>query len=284
MSQMLERLAEPDNIAVLSIIPLVCGVLAVYWWRARRADAGDLGQPAHMIDVWPHLVRIELLVAIGIMLLLTVWSILVDAPLEQAADPLSQPDPSKAPWYFLGLQELLVYFDPWIAGVMLPILIIFGLMAIPYLDPNPAGNGEFAWRSRRFAVLTFLFGFIGLWLIPIFIGVFFRGPGWGFFMPWEIWEPGRSPPIASRNLSDLVGATSRTAAFCVGMAACALWYAPAALYWRWKRDRPAMTALGRTRYILVAFLFLTMLAIPAKMVLRWTLGLKYIWVTPWFNI
>ena len=66
-----------------------------------------------------------------------IWSILLPAPLEQPANPADSPNPSKAPWYFLGLQEMLVYFDPWLAGVVFPTLIVVGLMAIPYIDTNP---------------------------------------------------------------------------------------------------------------------------------------------------
>src|SRR5512140_2650093 len=93
------------------------------------------------VHAWPYLVRIEVLAAIAMLLGVLVWSILVDAPLQAPANPGITPSPAKAPWYFLGLQELLVYFDPWIAGVLLPGLIVFGLMALPYIDKNPRGNG-----------------------------------------------------------------------------------------------------------------------------------------------
>ena len=80
-------------------------------------------------------------------------------------------------WYFLGLQEMLVYFDPWIAGVVLPSLIIVGLMLVPYIDLNPAGNGYYSYKQRKFAIWTYMFGFIVLWVILIFVGTFMRGPG-----------------------------------------------------------------------------------------------------------
>src|SRR6186713_3484903 len=89
------------------------------------------------VHTWPYLVRLEMLVGTIVMALITVWSIVVDAPLEEPANPTKTPNPSKAPWYFLGLQEILVYFDPWLAGVVFPSLIIVGLMAIPYIDTNP---------------------------------------------------------------------------------------------------------------------------------------------------
>jgi quinol-cytochrome oxidoreductase complex cytochrome b subunit len=89
------------------------------------------------IHTWPHLVRMEFLITLFVLVGLTLWALTVDAPLEEPANPTRTPNPSKAPWYFLGLQEMLVYFDPWHAGVVLPSLIIVGLMVIPYMgDPD----------------------------------------------------------------------------------------------------------------------------------------------------
>ena len=107
---------------------------------------------------------------------LTVWAIFLRAPLEQPADPNIAPNPAKAPWYFLGLQEMLVYFDPWLAGVVLPGLIVVGLIAIPYIDKNPKGNGYYTFKERRFAISTFMFGFVILWSVLIIFGTFLRGP------------------------------------------------------------------------------------------------------------
>ena len=81
-----------------------------------------------------------------------VWSITLNAPLEEPANPNLTMNPSKAPWYFLGLQEMLVYFDPWIAGVVMPTLIIVGLMVIPYIDTNPLGSGYYTWKQRKFSI------------------------------------------------------------------------------------------------------------------------------------
>src|SRR6476620_5538880 len=114
------------------------------------------------VHTWPHLLRGEFLVAPFVMVVLTVWSITIDAPLEEAANPTRTPNPSKAPWYFLGLQEMLVYFDPWHAGVVLPSMIIVGLMVIPFIDINPKGNGYYTWTERKFAIATFLVGFLGM--------------------------------------------------------------------------------------------------------------------------
>jgi len=105
------------------------------------------------------------------------------APLEQPANPAATPNPSKAPWYFLGLQEMLVYYDPWYAGVVLPTIIIVGLMAIPYIDLNPKGNGYYTFAERKFSISIFLFGYLALWVFMIITGTFLRGPGWNFFGP-----------------------------------------------------------------------------------------------------
>ena len=102
-----------------------------------------IGPGDDKVHTWPYLVRLEMLVGTAIMAFMTIWSIVVDAPLEEPANPTKTPNPSKAPWYFLGLQEILVYFDPWFAGVVLPALIIVGLMVIPYVDINPKGNGYY---------------------------------------------------------------------------------------------------------------------------------------------
>ena len=103
------------------------------------------------IHVWPFLLRIEFLAAMIVTIILMVWSITLNAPLEEPANPNLTMNPAKAPWYFLGLQEMLVYFDPWIAGVVMPTLIIVGLMVIPYIDTNPLGSGYYTWKQRKFS-------------------------------------------------------------------------------------------------------------------------------------
>ena len=133
--------------------------------RARAAlPAADLPDKVH---TWPYLVRAEFIAGCILLLVLMVWSITVDAPMEEPANPTKTPNPSKAPWYFLGLQEMLVYFDPWIAGVLLPTLIIVGLMIIPYVDINPKGNGYYTFSERKFAISTFLVGFLGMWSLVV---------------------------------------------------------------------------------------------------------------------
>jgi len=236
--------------------------------------AADVEPPAEPVDetapdeifTWPLLVRIEFLWTLAAMIIVTVWSIVIDAPLESPANPTVTPDPSKAPWYFLGLQELLVYFDPWIAGVMLPLLIIFGLAAIPYLDPNPKGNGYFTFIERPFAIVTFLFGFVVLWTIPLLIGTFCRGPGWNWYWPWESWLVPKHGHLPNTNLSDLLGVAEGWPAFLVGAVFVLGWYALGFVFYRVKRRSPMLLALGPWRYAVLAFLFLSMMGIPVKVV------------------
>src|SRR5581483_4046945 len=136
--------------------------------------------------------------------ILMVWSITLNAPLEEPANPNLTMNPAKAPWYFLGLQEMLVYFDPWIAGVVMPGLIIGGLIVIPYIDTNPMGAGYYTLKQRKFALAVFFFGFVILWVSMIMIGTFIRGPGWQWFWPGQTWDHNRLIYEVNRDLNDQV--------------------------------------------------------------------------------
>ncbi|SVC57215.1 uncharacterized protein METZ01_LOCUS310069, partial [marine metagenome] len=139
-----KTMTKPDNIP---IILMIYSMIFVIWLGMKksyindeRIDNGEKpvewNDPEDKVLVWPDLVYIELIALIIFMVGLIIWSILIGAPLEEPANPAATPNPSKAPWYFLGLQEMLVYFDPWIAGIIFPIFIIVGMMAIPYMDIN----------------------------------------------------------------------------------------------------------------------------------------------------
>ena len=110
--------------------------------------------------------RIEFLAAVIVTVVLFVWSITLNAPLEEPANPNLTMNPSKAPWYFLGLQEMLVYFDPWIAGVVMPSIIMVGLMVFPYVDSNPLGNGYYTLKQRSLRSGCFCSGFL-MWIVLI---------------------------------------------------------------------------------------------------------------------
>src|SRR5262245_12851537 len=153
---------------------------------------------------WPYFMYTIVLCFILATAFFGVCSMVMPAPLEPLADLNKTPNPSKAPWYFVGLQELLVYFDPWIAGVVLPSLIIVGLMAIPYLDRNPHGIGEYNYKDRKFAVITFSLG-TAFWFILIIVGYFFRGPSWQWYWPWESWEFHKESHVVTHSWSIVQG-------------------------------------------------------------------------------
>lgn len=240
------------------------------------------------VHTWPHLVRIEFLCLLLVLAGMILWALLVDAPLEQAAAPTRTPNPSKAPWYFLGLQEALVYFDPWHPGVVLPSLIIMGLMVLPYVDINPNGNGYYTFRERKYEILTFFLGFHVLWISLIVIGTFIRGPGWNWFWPWEPWDAHKVVALTNVDLPYLVGFRGYWASAAFGLAVIVAYFAggSAALYaWVVKlKGKDFMARWGMLRFGLVSFLFLNMIAVVLKMVLRIGFNVKYILVTPWINI
>src|SRR5262245_38416782 len=229
------------------------------------------------IHTWPYLVWLEFLASLIVMTITTVWSIVIDAPLEEPANPNRTPNPSKAPWYFLGLQEMLVYFDPWMAGVVLPTMIIVGLMVIPYIDVNPKGNGYYTFKERKFAVSTFMFGFLVLWIVLIFLGTFMRGPGWYFFWPGQYWDPHKTVALTNVDLPYLLGFRTVTAQFIVGaLATGALygWFVPMIPMLK-KGKGPGFLVkfyreLGFLRFNLTMGMFAMMMSLPIKMILRWT--------------
>jgi hypothetical protein len=283
--------AKPDNVPIAAMIFLL-GIFT--WISLRKAYYNDHaiiagGIPYEKTEsdeklfTWPDLVYTEMLCMIVLTIVMIVWSVALRAPLEEAANPTSSPNPAKAPWYFLGLQEMLVYFDPWLAGVVLPTLIIVGLMAIPYIDTNPRGNGYYSFRERKWEIGVFLYGFLVLWSFLIITGTFLRGPNWSFYGPYEFWDPNKLEPLVNIDLSEL---------FWVKMLAMPLpklWLireapglllvlfylglAPALAIGPLRRFHAKM---GAARYYVGAYLFLTMLALPIKMVLRWLFNLKYL--------
>lgn len=136
-------------------------------------------EPTDKVNVWPHLVAIEFVAIMVVTAALFVFSVFVDAPLLEFANFNAQPNPSKAPWYFLGLQELLAYFDPQVAGVVIPGFGLVGLVMVPYIDRNPSVRPS----DRKLAIMIFTFFVIAAAILTIF-GSFFRGPGFNFVFPW----------------------------------------------------------------------------------------------------
>jgi hypothetical protein len=157
----------PDKHRLLALVPPE-GIQRV------EREQGD------RINTFPHLLIEELLALIILTALLIVFSTFVNAPLRELANPNLTPNPSKAPWYFLGLQELLRYFHPLVAGVMIPTVAIVFLIVLPYVDRNPSTKPG----DRKVAIVIFTI-FMMLWAILTIIGSFFRGPGFNFVWPWS---------------------------------------------------------------------------------------------------
>ncbi len=295
---------KPDNAPIVMMLFLM---LYFFWLAIHLAVKNDnltaAGQEVdtkaeakQLVFTWPDLVFSEFICTILVWVGLLVWSIVIRAPLEEPANPVETPNPSKAPWYFLGLQEMLVYYDPWLAGVVFPTLIIVGLIVIPFIDTNPKGNGYYTFADRKFAVTNFLFGFLILWVVLIVYGTFLRGPNWNFFGPYEVWDIHKIVALRNVNLSEYIfremGLNGGKLpdnillreSFGFVLVAAYLFAVPV---WLGKKVMPKMKEkLGNPRFYLMAFLLISMAALPIKMVLRWTINLKYIVAIPeyFFNI
>jgi hypothetical protein len=300
---------KPDNVPIVGLIFLL-GFFT--WLSAYRAVQNDERmkqglEPLEKLDnekvlVWPDLVYTELICMVALTALLLFWAIALQAPLEEPASSVKTPNPSKAPWYFLGLQEMLVYYDPWMAGVVLPSLVIFGLMAIPYIDFNKQGNGYYTIEQRKFAYIMFQFGFLVLWVTLIVMGTFLRGPNWNFFGPYEIWDAHKVEALNNVDLSEYfwvwaLGSSRPKAPEDAGEAV-KLGYAlfreapgivltigyftmvPPLLVVVSRFFQHLFIKMGFLRYMVMTNLLLFMMLLPLKMLSRWTVNLKYFIALP----
>jgi len=294
--------AKADNLPIAGMLFLV---IFFVWLALRQAFDNDERIAAGKVPneaeesrdkllCWPHLVYTEFICLILFTVLLLGWSILVQAPIEQPANLTDSPNPSKAPWYFLGLQEMLVYYDPWIAGVLLPSYIIIGLMAIPYIDTNPKGNGYYTFRERRWEISVFMFGFVVLWIMLIILGTFLRGPNWNFFGPYQYWDIHKVEPLVNIHLSEIIWVKMLNMGlpssmwvremFGIVIVLAYILVLPFVLK-RWGLKR-FYDKMGPMRYHVMVNLFLVMMSLPIKMYLRWAFNFKYVVNLPeiFFNI
>jgi hypothetical protein len=276
------------------------------WLATHRAVQNDdrLEQglePLEKLDnekilVWPDLVYTEMICMVALTAFLILWAIGLRAPLEEAASSVKTPNPSKAPWYFLGLQEMLVYFDPWMAGVVLPSLVVVGLMAIPFLDFNKEGNGYYTIKQRKFAYLIFQFGFLELWVVLIILGTFLRGPNWNFFGPYEYWDThkvealnnvdlsqyfwdrwlGIGRPVAPEGASPMVQALTILKREMPGILVTIGYFVVLPPLMALFVFRKMFARMGFIRFMVMSNLLLFMALLPIKMILRWTFNLKYL--------
>ncbi len=290
---------KPDHMAVVFLVAFT-GFFT--WLGLRQSVLNDLRiergrrpreatKPEQTrVFVWPDLVYIELIAMLGMTCVLGIWSLAVRAPLEAPADPAWTPNPAKAPWYFVGLQELLVYFEPWFAGVIVPIGITVGLCLIPYLRRQDQQSGYYWLKGRRFSVATFLFG-LGLWVLLILIGTFFRGPDWRLYGLYESRMVRRFDELHTVPLSHLIwGFVSRSTDTSLEMT-----HIPGSPFLRelpglvmigllffvfpyWAKHtfgREWAERLGKSGYWTVAILLAMMALIPIKMYANWLFDINY---------
>jgi hypothetical protein len=246
------------------------------------------------VPSWPNLVWIILLM----MLLLTVFfwcvSFLAYAPLEEMSEWAKTPNPAKAPWYFIGLQELLVYFDPWIAGVMLPNQILIGLILIPYVDVTPNEQGTYDFSRRKFAVGFFTFGMI-FWFLLIMTGQLLRGPSWQVYWPIIDYDLGSAHWVREGVALKEAGSKLKSLPLSVGLASIGIFavvgmtlpvlvakFMPKTSIV--KKLEEYLKMLGPIKYFVVQSHVLMMLGVVIKVVLRLAFDVKYIIETPWFKV
>ncbi len=292
-------LLKPDN---FPIVLMMYSMFFYIWWGMSQAYENDVRleegkkpneyhDPDDKVLVWPDLVYIELIALLLFMVFLIVWALLAGAPLEEPANPAATPNPSKAPWYFLGLQEMLVYFDPWIAGIIFPMFIIIGMMAIPYMDINPKGDGYYSFKERRVGYFIFMYGWLVLWVYLIIVGTFFRGPNWNFFGPFEWWDPHKVEALNNINLSEYIWVIGLESGLpsnillreSVGFFVVFGYFTFVPFILSKTLLKSMYEGYGPVRYGALIFFGLSMLGLPIKMYLRWFFNLKYIVAIPeWF--
>ena len=178
--------------------------------------------------------------------------------------------------------------------IVFPGLIVVGLMALPYIDPNPKGNGYYSFKDRRLVIGYYLFGFLIQWVLLIVLGTFMRGPGWSFFGPFQEWDPHKVEALTNINLSELLwvkllniglpkNILLREGVGIVVVLGYLVALPPLLAKTIFKK---LYQELSFIRFQIMCFLFLVMLSLPIKMILRWTINLKYIVAIPefFFNI
>jgi hypothetical protein len=300
---------KADNVPIVGMVYLLGFFTWLATWKAiKNDDRIDQGlEPLESLEqekvlVWPDLVYIEMICMVALTALLIVWAIGLQAPLEAPASSVKTPNPSKAPWYFLGLQEMLVYFDPWMAGVVLPSLIVVGLMAIPFIDYNKKGSGYYTIKERPFAYIIFQLGFLELWVTLIVLGTFLRGPNWNFFGPYEVWDSHKVEALNNVDLSQYFwvkwlgtempkvadGATflQKLWMICVreipGIVVTIAYFVILPPLMALTVFRKMFARMGFIRFMVMSNLLLFMGLLPIKMALRWMFNLKYIVSIPEF--
>jgi hypothetical protein len=157
------------------------------------------------------------------------------------------------------------------------------------MDANPLGNGYYTYKQRKFAILAFCFGFLALWLSMVVIGTFIRGPGWIWFWPGQTWDHNRVVFEANRDLPDIFGITSALGKGIFGGIVTLSYAAVTAVLFHkvltWNDfNRKIYRRMSLVQYLTLQFFMVTMMSLPVKMIFKLAFRIKYVWITPWFNI
>ncbi|MFH1422066.1 MAG: hypothetical protein ABIH42_05070 [Planctomycetota bacterium] len=254
----------------------------------------------------PYLVYKELVCALIVLFLLIIVSLAFDAPLEGKANPGITPNPAKAPWFFLPVQELLVYFDAWLAGVVLPLILVVALLTFPYLDFNPQGSNCYAVSKRKIAVISFFF-LILVWFVLMWIALSFRCEQWQFQwrLPFQQLSPAVLDKVSPQVYSLLTVSTgiellpeyaksilyvsADKHGICLYffswlLVVLFLFGVPLFLVRLLKKEVGVTSRKNFTKaYILTCYIWVFVLVL-LKIYFYWTTNLRYFLVTDWLNI
>ncbi len=293
-------LKEPDALALVLFLVIVSTALIIGLVKAVRQDRRrdtleennlqkekpsalkDPPSGRELVTVWPHLLKRELFAAMLVCLILSWWAIIHEFPLGAPVDPQVTPTVAKAPWFFIGIQELLQYFDAWIAGVLLPLITILGLMALPYLDVSQEGVGQHTIKKRPLAIsgLLLLFGF---WLCPAVIGLYLRTENWSLGPAWRGAPIAESETFLYTSFAERFGLSS-IANQILGGALCLGPFLALFAIWPRVKKRPWAKRMGFGRYFVATGLAVLACGVLLKILLQLALKVRYIWITPWFRI
>jgi len=279
-------LRDPEALALSLLVLLVGAGVAAGLRCPRRRGGGEAaisGEDQEVVTTWPHLVRLELMASLAVLLLVSWWAILLEVPLGPRANPSVTPAIAKAPWFFVGVQEMLHYFDAWLAGAVLPATMVLGLCALPYLDaPGPADRAQ--GRGGRMASLVLL-ALALFWLLPTLFGLFFRGEN-GSLQP--VWRAALSPTTSGAarvvpSLGQWLG-LGPAGQHLVGGGLCLAPIVLLLILWLRLRRREWARRVGPGRFIVTGGLLAVLLGVAVKVMLVSVFGVRYLWMTPWFRI